>query len=396
MDSLSLYLHIPFCQHRCGYCDFNTYAGIEDLIPSYVEALVKEINLFAENALDRVDFRVGSIYFGGGTPSYLPPEEIAKILLSINDLFRIDKFCEITLEVNPGTVTKNQLEKLFGLGINRLSIGVQSSNPLELKLLERLHGYTEACATVENARAVGFKNISLDLIYGLPGQDIKNWRQSLHDVVGLEPEHVSLYALTVEEGTPLAVKVNSGSIPEPDSDQAADCYDLARDFLQNEGFSHYEISNWAKNGSDGLPLISRHNLQYWLNQPYVGFGAGAHGFIGGYRVENIANPFRYIKQINQADRKEFPFTPAAVNSTVIDKLLEMQETMMMGLRLLDEGVSKTRFQERFGVEMQAVFSEEINRLLGRGLVQWGGENCESLILSKQAYLIASQVFLEFI
>lgn len=396
MDCLSLYLHIPFCQHRCGYCDFNTYAGIDHLIPSYVDAMVKEISLFAENARGHVDLPVYSVYFGGGTPSYLPPEEIGKILLALNKLFRIDETCEITLEVNPGTVSQDKLEKLLSFGINRLSIGVQSTNQFELELLERLHGFAQVCATFEDARAIGFKNISLDLIYGLPEQDIKTWEKSLKDVIGLQPEHVSLYALTVEEGTPLAVSVKSGAIPNPDPDRAADCYELACDFLREEGFSHYEISNWAKNGLDGLQLISRHNRQYWMNQPYVGFGAGAHGFIGGYRVENLANPFRYIRQVNQANQTDFPFTPATATHTKIDKTLEMQETMMMGLRLLSEGVSSTRFKGRFGLDMQEVFSSEIDRLLGRGLVRWGGVDGNSLILTEQAYLIANQVFLEFI
>ena len=396
MDSISVYLHIPFCQHRCGYCDFNTYSGIERLIPSYVEAMVREINFFSEFAQSVVELPIRSIYFGGGTPSYLPTEEIEKILLSLNKLFRIDKTCEITLEVNPGTVTKKKLETLSDLGINRLSIGVQSSNPLELQMLERLHGYSQACTTVEDARAAGFKNISLDLIYGLPEQDIKTWEQSLHDVIGLHPEHISLYALTVEEGTPLAVKVNSGSIPEPDPDKAADCYDFAREELRKEGFIHYEISNWAKCDPDGLPLISRHNSQYWMNQPYVGFGAGAHGFIGGYRIENVANPFRYVKQVNQASTTEFPFTPATENFSKIDRMLEMQEVMMMGLRLLAEGVSRKRFSERFGVDMRDIFSDEIQRLLGKGLVRWSGDNGDQLILSEQAYMIANQVFLEFI
>ena len=396
MDCLSLYLHLPFCQHRCGYCDFNTYAGIDHLIPSYVDAMVREINLFAENARGYVDHPVNSVYFGGGTPSYLPPEEIGEILLALNKQFRIDKICEVTLEVNPGTVSQEKLEELFSMGISRLSIGVQSTNHVELQLLERLHGFEQVCATFEDARAIGFKNISLDLIYGLPEQELTTWEQSLQDVIKLQPEHVSLYALTVEEGTPLALKVKSGSIPDPNPDQAADCYDLACEILRSEGFSHYEISNWAKKGVDGTRLISRHNRQYWMNQPYVGFGAGAHGFIGGYRVENLANPFRYIQQVTQASQADFPFTPATATHTRIDKPLEMQETMMMGLRLLSEGVSSTRFQTRFGLDMREVFSTEIDRLLGRGLVQWGGIDGDSLVLTEQAYLIANQVFLEFI
>lgn len=396
MDPMSIYLHIPFCQHRCGYCDFNTYAGINHLIPSYIDALVKEIRFFAGRDEFPANSPVHTIYFGGGTPSLVPPEEIEKVFSALHQSFRIDSNCEITLEVNPGTTDKSSLEGYRRLGVNRLSIGIQSTHPAELQMLERLHGYTEARTTVEDARVVGYRNISLDLIYGLPDQEIRIWEQSLQDVLSLQPDHMSLYSLTVEDGTPLAVKVNSGAIPQPDPDLAADCYDLAQAMLKQAGFVHYEISNWAKKEPDGSCSISRHNRHYWLNIPFVGLGAGAHSFIGGYRMENERSPYRYIKQLNEGGSFDYPFTPVSTDYTNIDQQVEMQETMMMGLRLLTEGVATVKFKNRFGLDMRDVFSSEIDRLLRKGLVYWGGNEGDHLMLAEQAYFVANQVFLEFI
>ncbi|NIV13849.1 MAG: radical SAM family heme chaperone HemW, partial [Aliifodinibius sp.] len=336
MESLSIYVHFPFCQHRCGYCDFNTYAGIEYLIPPYVGAMLKEISNFAESFENSRDYYVHSIYLGGGTPSLVPPIEIEKIINTLRRNFEVMQDCEITMEVNPGTISKESLQKIFDLGVNRLSIGVQSTNKDELELLERLHGFSEVSHTVETAKKVGFQNLSMDLIYGLPDQKTQKWMKSLDDVLNLEPEHLSLYALSVEEGTPLALSVKSGSVTEPDPDLAADLYDLSNEVLESKGYVHYEISNWASCDPFGQPKISRHNRQYWMNLPYIGFGAGAHGFIEGYRLQNVSSPFAYIKKMNESKDSKSPSTPVTEMGTKIEPRREMEETMIMGLRLLTE------------------------------------------------------------
>lgn len=396
MESLSIYVHFPFCQHRCGYCDFNTYAGIEYLIPPYVGALLKEISNFAESFENSRDYYVHSIYLGGGTPSLVPPIEIEKIINTLRRNFKVMQDCEITMEVNPGTISKESLQKIFDLGVNRLSIGVQSTNKDELELLERLHGFSEVSHTVETAKKVGFQNLSMDLIYGLPDQKTQKWMKSLDDVLNLEPEHLSLYALSVEEGTPLALSVKSGSVTEPDPDLAADLYDLSNEVLESKGYVHYEISNWASCDPFGQPKISRHNRQYWMNLPYIGFGAGAHGFIEGYRLQNVSSPFAYIKKMNESKDSKSPSTPVTEMGTKIEPRREMEETMIMGLRLLTEGITLKRFKDRFGVDLRDEFQDQLERLLKLGLLRWGGEDNSSLLLTERGYLVANQVFVEFI
>ena len=397
MKSHSVYLHIPFCQHRCGYCDFNTYAGIENLIPAYVDALQTEISYLSENNPSSSMVNVKTIYFGGGTPSLLPPGLIEKILNTIDKSFSVEAECEITLEVNPGTISKNDLNTFYEMGVNRLSIGVQSTNQEELNLLERLHGFSEACYIVENARTAGFENISLDLIFGLPEQKPLIWKKSLYDALSLSPEHLSLYALTVEEGTPLEKQILKGEISVPDPDLTADLYDITRQILKTEGYIHYEISNWVKY-KPGISLpISRHNTQYWMNEPYIGFGAGAHGYLAGLRTENIANPFKYVKSLkDQSIKSDYPSTPATIETTIIHQRREMEDTMIMGLRLLQEGVSIDRFINRFGQDFREVFASEISHNIDNGMLKWGGINNRNLVLSEKAYFLANKVFVDFL
>jgi len=397
MEDLGIYLHLPFCQHRCGYCDFNTYSGINFLIPKYINALKQEILLFAASNSEWKNIQVRSIYFGGGTPSIIPSSSIGDLMNMIKDLFPVTKDCEITLEANPGSMEKLDLERLFDLGVNRLSIGVQSTNQDELTLLERHHGYHEVCQAFKNAREVGFRTISADLIFGLPNQRMEDWNRSLSDVLELNPEHISLYALTLEKGTPLENRVARGLVPVPDPDLAAEMYAIARDRLGKSDFLHYEISNWAIRDQFGVPLVSRHNRQYWLNQPYLGFGAGAHSFLGGFRFENIKNPVHYIDRIQQEKASNYPFTLSTAYQTEIDVIREMEETMMMGLRLLQEGVSLKRFQKRFGRDFRVVFSKELEKLMAMRLIQWkGNKNNKRLVLTPNAYFVANQAFLEFI
>src|SRR6476620_807688 len=277
----SLYFHIPFCTHRCAYCDFNTYAGQEEMIPSYVEALCKEMEFVG--SLSRTELskrgvegslKVHSIFFGGGTPSLLSPDQFESILRSICDNFTLTGNVEITIEANPGTVSYENLRELQKMGINRISYGVQSANTEELRMLERAHNFFDVIEAVANSRKAGFDNLNLDLIYGLPEQTLSTWQTTVKRILDLHPEHISAYALTLEHGTPFGRWSSKGLLPLPDPDLAADMYEWVGETLDASGYVQYEISNWAKDvaGSGAAQsldphrnpsLACRHNLQYW-------------------------------------------------------------------------------------------------------------------------------------
>lgn len=385
-----MYLHIPFCQHRCNYCDFNTYAGIEDLIPAYTDALIQEIGIWSKGFKRREP--VHTIYFGGGTPSLVPPNNLRRILQVLLASFDIETDAEITLEANPGTLTQSYLDELFQIGFNRLSLGMQSAQPGELAYLERQHSFVDVLEAVKRARVAGFKNISLDLIFGLPEQTLAAWGASLERALTLAPEHFSLYALTIEPDTPLGTWFRRGLILEPDPDLAADMYDFAAEKLEMGGYRQYEISNWA---FDSTGQASQHNLQYWRNHPYLGLGAGAHGFVNGFRTSNVLSPWEYIQRLTDfyPDSAKIPPTPVTATVERVVREQEMAETMMMGLRLTQEGVSKARFKDRFGESMEKVYSSEIDELLDAALLEWH-QGC--LRLTKKGRLLGNQVFQRFV
>jgi oxygen-independent coproporphyrinogen III oxidase len=391
MDTYSLYLHVPFCRHRCAYCDFNTYAGQENLIPAYVDALCQEINLVSQSLSERLP--VHTIFFGGGTPSLLSPAQFEKIMRVLGDRFSLQAELEATLEANPGTVSLETLQGLRSAGLNRISFGVQSAHPDDLRLLERQHNYLDVIQAVEWARKAGFDNLSLDLIFGLPFQPLERWQSTVELALGLNTEHLSLYALTVEHGTPFRHWAERGLVPMPDDDLAADMYDWACERLQKAGFEQYEISNWACRDSSGQLLSSKHNLQYWRNQPYLGFGAGAHGFAGGYRTANVLGIQAYIQRCREGQQREFPLGPALANALPVDRWTEMQETMMVGLRLIQEGVSNTAFTRRFGQTMEQAFGKQIQMLVGQSLLEWEGDR---LRLTPNGKLLGNRVFIEFV
>jgi putative oxygen-independent coproporphyrinogen III oxidase len=396
MVPYSLYLHIPFCRKRCSYCDFNTCAGFEQHIPAYLSALATEIDKVAAASLTRLP--VHTVYFGGGTPSLLLTAQVEAVLQTINTRFDVQDGAEITLEANPGTVSLGQLRDLRAAGVNRLSFGMQSAHADELLLLERLHDHVGVIEAVKWARQAGFDNLSLDLIYGLPGQTLERWQFSLEMAVQLAPEHLSLYSLTLDEGTQLHRWASRGLVNWPDDDLMADMYLWAMDWLEDEGYRQYEIANFARMSPNGTGeiLASRHNLQYWRNQPYLGFGAGAHGSAEKLRVANAIDLQQYIAQCrtNQVDR--FPVGPAAADVIEIDRMSEMQETMMVGLRLTDEGVSSQGFRARFGVEMMEVFGKEIAELIDLGLVEWGKDGDKRLRLTKHGRPLGNQAFMRFV
>ena len=371
MNQLSLYIHIPFCKSKCHYCSFNSYSGMEYLMPQYVGALITEIRLRATGS------HVSTIYLGGGTPSLLDDQSLGIILEACARSFVIAGDAEVTIEANPGTVASDTMWRLRALGLNRLSLGVQSFDDARLRQLGRRHCAAEALQAYELARAV-FENVSIDLLYGLPGQPLDEWRRDLETALSLAPDHISLYPLTVEEGTPLAEAVASGRIVRPDPDVAADMYILAGEMLS--AYEHYEISNWARAGK-----VCWHNLTYWRNLPYLGFGAGAHSFFQCRRFSNVLSPVEYVTRISGGvsaiDREEY-----------IDRKLEMAETMILGLRL-GYGVSLTQFAQRFGDDISSVYGDELSDLTELGLIS----RDEAMVrLTERGRLLGNQVFLRFL
>ena len=435
----SLYIHIPFCRHRCAYCDFNTYAGQEDSIPAYVDALLREIEFVGSHAPQNIT--VHTVFFGGGTPSLLAPSQLTSILTSIRHHFASTQDAEITMEANPGTVAPGSLAELRQAGVNRISFGAQSANGEELRLLERSHTFLDVIEAVRYARQAGFENLNLDLIYGLPEQAVETWKTTVGRVLDLQPQHISAYALTLEHGTPFGRWSARGLLPMPDPDAAAEMYEWASGAFEAAGYGQYEISNWglkrsAPGGSQvfstATPSLTRteepefacrHNLQYWRCEPYLGFGAGAHGYAAGYRYSNALRIKTYIERIEgstavsleggkqgisrddsrDSSRGGFPLSPAAVNQHRQTAQDEMSEFMIMGLRLTSEGVSALEFEARFGRRLTDVYGGQIAELKRLDLLECVGndtseaaETSEALRLTRRGRLLGNQVFLRFV
>jgi len=390
----SLYIHIPFCEKRCYYCDFNTFTGKESLIPAYISALIDEIRIVFDYFSD---LHLHSIYFGGGTPSLIPAAEYQKLLSIIDDLSVINDPCEISIEANPGTISEDYLRALRSLGFNRISIGAQSTRTVDLIQMGRSHNTDDIIDAVKFSRRAKFPIINLDLINNLPWQDYNSWKTSLTRAVALDPEHFSVYSLTIEPGTCLYNWYQRGLIQPQNQDLGADMFEYTMEYLDRVGYEHYEVSNWAKKDPN-IDFRCVHNLQYWLNLPYIGIGAGAHGYLNDIRTENIANIDRYIysmQKINNTNRP-FPETPATTQATKIEKFTQMQDFMWLSLRLVSEGVSLDRFENTFGVSAMEVFHPEIDELLQLELIEWVKPNQSNLRLTRRGIMLANQVFLRFI
>lgn len=430
----SVYIHIPFCSHRCAYCDFNTYAGQEDLIPAYVDALCREIE-YVGTQLPSPKRRgaggevVHTIFFGGGTPSLLSPSQFESILKAIHANFSLTEDPEITIEANPGTVSYENLLALRKLGINRISFGVQSANMEELRMLERTHSFFDVIEAVSSARKAGFDNLNLDLIYALPEQRLKTWQTTVQRILDLHPDHISAYALTLEHGTPFGRWAAKGLLPLPDADLAAEMYEWASVTLEEHGYLQYEISNWAKDENPHPSSFAlhpsracRHNLQYWRGLPYLAFGAGAHGYANGYRYSNVLRIKSYVDRLTNHQSPltnyVFPLTPATVNRHRQTEQDDMSEFMMTGLRLTQEGVSDREFQMRFGESMWNIYGKDLDELLKLGLLERsespspsfalnGGARSkvsssvvkamdDGLRLTQRGRLLGNQVFMRFV
>ncbi len=393
MDSVALYLHVPFCRHKCPYCDFNAYSGLERLIGPFVEALEREICNWSLLLSGRA---VPTIFLGGGTPSLLPGAELARLLTACRNAFAVSSDVEVTLEANPGTLDLPRLQAYRQAGVTRLSLGAQSFHDPELRWLGRDHTAGQTREAVSLARVAGFENLSLDLIFGLPGQTLAAWQDSLDEALALRPEHVSCYALTVEEGTPLARRVASGRDPAPDPDLQADQYQVAEDLLKAGGFVHYEISNWARPGYE-----CRHNMTYWRNEPYVGLGPGAHSYFAGYRFSTVRSPGAYIRAMarggdtamrrtgdtaisgvgDEAMRRASPIA----ESEFVDPKTDLFDTLTQGLRLV-EGVDLRAARRRHGPFDERVFEP----LRDGGLVDREGDWAR---LTRRGRLLANEVSL---
>lgn len=389
-----LYIHIPFCRVRCAYCDFNTYAGLEGRIPAYLDALRIELAGVARaSEADGEEPEIESVFFGGGTPSLMPAASIGDLVAAVRANYKLSGTPEITLEANPGTVGRAYLEDLRGAGVNRLSFGMQSAHPAELRLLDRLHDFPEVIHAVRDARLAGFQNINLDLIYGLPGQDMAHWQTTVRRALELGPDHLSMYCLSLEFGTPMRRWVLSGLLPEPDPDLAAEMYEWADGELGRAGFQAYEISNWARRTDEGDLRVCRHNLHVWRNLPYLGFGAGAHGYADGWRYANVRSPNAYIDRIVHGPQTPFPCSPAADWREAVDTQQNVEDTMILGLRLVEEGVSRQAFTRRTGRSLEEVYGGAIAELQTDGLLAWQED---TLRLTRRGRLLGNRVFARFL
>jgi len=382
LETASLYLHIPFCHTRCYYCDFNTYAGILPLREPYVRALLTEIEMAGKMAqlVDASPRRSRTIFFGGGTPSLLTVEQVTRLLAACRQAFAVDQDAEITLEANPGTLSSEQLAGLRTAGVNRLSMGAQSFDAELLKTLGRIHSPEEISQALQYARAAGFTSINLDLMFGLPGQTMSHWRETLEQALSLHPEHLSLYSLIIEEGTPFYTWTHEGRITPGDEDLCADMYEYADERLQAEGYENYEISNWCLPGHS-----SQHNLTYWRNLPYLGMGAGAHSFFGGRRFSNVLDPQEYIRLLKGQQRPE-------AESETIERVQEMSETAFLGLRT-GMGLHLPTFEQRFGGPFANFAGERLRLVEEAGLLE---QKEGWLRLSKRGRLLGNEVFLRLL
>lgn len=400
---LGLYIHIPFCEKKCPYCDFNTFARLETIHDAYVEALCLDIRRWGLR-LDRPE--IDTLFLGGGTPTLLSESSLEAIMESIRESFALLPTCEITSEANPGSVDVQRFQTLRSLGINRLSLGIQSLQPGELDFLGRVHDREQALRAVEYAREVGFPAVNLDFIFGLPDQSLSQWETTLKEALDLRPEHFSLYSLIVEPRTPLHLWVESGKVDPPDEDEAARHYERAIELLADAGYIHYEVSNWARSSEAKSPpstphFASRHNLIYWRNQEYLGLGPGAHSHlrtpIPGFPLDetNISFSRRwggrrtvpdYIARINQDE-------PVEEFCEWIDPATAMGETMMLGLRLVLEGVERNRFTEMHGEDPVPYFGETIERFEEWNLLEISSSR---LRLTPRGLMLANSVSSAFL
>jgi len=385
---LELYIHIPFCVRKCHYCDFLSAPADEQTREQYTEALCREIVSYKETA---AEYEVSTVFFGGGTPSLLSVQQFEKIIGAIRDTFFKDRSrdiggagkVEFTVECNPGTLTKELLSCLKQLGVNRLSIGLQSADDAELKLLGRIHSYEEFLESFRLARAAGFDNINIDLMQALPGQTVQSFRDTLQKVIELQPEHISAYSLIIEENTCFFEWYGENSDKLPSEDTERDIYKMTQMMLKEAGYVQYEISNYAKSGYE-----CRHNCGYWTGTEYLGLGLGASSYIKETRFEQTNNLAEYLAGYSA----EADCAPERKNSQRLSKKECMEEFMFLGLRLCN-GISRKEFEKRFKADYEEVYGEVTEHLLKQGLLQESGEY---LSLTELGRDVSNRVLAEFL
>ncbi|MGZ8597594.1 MAG: radical SAM family heme chaperone HemW [Actinomycetota bacterium] len=361
--SAGVYVHVPFCLTRCGYCDFNAYAGLDELKPRYLQALLREASLTAPG-WDGVE--VASVFLGGGTPTTMTPDDLGELLSALRAVFEVSDEAEVTSEANPDTVDEVSLAGLLSAGYTRLSMGAQSFDPAVLLSLERLHSPESVRTALAAARGAGYENVNLDLIYGADGETLESWERTLEESIALAPEHVSAYALTIEPATPLGRAIARGVVPPPNPDVQADMFQLACSALRDAGYVHYEVSNWAKPGYE-----CAHNLGYWRRQPYRGLGAGAHSYREDRRWWNVRPPEEYLAIV---ERGELPVG----GSETLDASDAYLEEVFLRLRILE------------GVPASWIDDDRAERFLESGLLV---DDDGSLVPTERGMLLLNELVL---
>jgi len=375
---VGLYLHVPFCRRKCAYCDFVSYPAATADTAGYVRAVQTEITRRGEAVRDRLT--LAGLYVGGGTPTVLTADALAAILATVRRHFHWPENLEATVEANPETVCLSGLEKLRRSGINRISIGMQAAQDSLLAVLGRGHRFADVRAAVRAARRAGYTNLNLDLISGIPGQTLRDWRRTLAAALALEPEHIAAYSLEIPPGSVLAVRLARGELPAVPEEEAYEMFQTTREVLVKAGFEHYEIANFARPG-----YACRHNLIYWMNEPYLGFGPAAHSHWNGCRWANEKDPAVYAARLAAG---EWP----VAEREELDLVTQMGETMFLGLRLR-RGVGREQFRRRFGLDLETVYGAGISRLKEQGLLE---EQDGYLRLTERGLPVANVVFENFV
>lgn len=399
--AVGLYVHVPFCEKLCYYCDFNTYLLRDGGVDDYLSALESEIGLYASGRAETEPLRLtgppvsevtfDTVFIGGGTPTALTADQLTRLLDAIRGGFSIAADAEITIEANPGTLIDSRLHALRDGGVNRLSIGVQSLNDDLLRSLGRIHNAGQAKDCYERARRIGFNNISLDLMFGLPEQDPADWRRTLTEITSWGPEHLSCYGLIIEEGTRFGEWHAEGRLLLPGEDNEVEMYRFTAEHLAERGYDHYEISNWAKPDRQ-----SRHNRMYWHNGDWLGLGPGAHSQWQGQRFANVRLPSDYATTVATGT---LPIEGAGSDPDLgvqhVSRQTAMEDTLIFGLRLR-EGVSASSFRDRFGIELKDEFGPQISELAELGLLEWTRSESPTLRLTERGLMLSNQVLSRFL
>lgn len=381
-QALELYIHIPFCAKKCNYCDFLSFPAMPAVQTQYLRQLIREIRHTGSAC---TEYHVSTVFIGGGTPSMLESVQIEEIMAAVRESFALDETAEVTIECNPGSTLRHKFASWKKAGINRLSIGLQSADPTELKMLGRIHSFEEFLKCYQGARMEGFENINVDLIDCLPMQRLTTWKKTLRSVLMLRPEHISVYNLILEPGTPFYEMHKKGLLILPDEDEQAAIDAYTNEFLEKQGFIRYEISNWEQRGH-----ACRHNIGYWTGVPYIGFGLGASSYFEDFRWKNTASLREYMGINFQEGRKAFQTLRKELHK--LSREEEMEEFMFLGLRMT-AGISESRFLARFGQRIDSIYGAQLEKFTAQGLMERSQGRCR---LTPRGMDLSNLVMSEFL